>query len=58
MKGSCECGNEPSDYVKCREFFRVAEDLVFSEEKHRSLASVSQLISQTNIFVRGDCRIL
>ena len=32
MAGSCECGNDPSDSIKCREFRDNAEDVLASQE--------------------------
>jgi hypothetical protein len=32
VAGSCECGNEPSDSVKCGEFLELAEKLLASQE--------------------------
>jgi len=30
--GTCECGNEPLSSIKCGEFFRLAENLLVSQE--------------------------
>ena len=38
MAGSCECGNEPAGYIKCRVF--VAEDLLASQEELCSMKLV------------------
>jgi hypothetical protein len=38
---ACECSNEPSGSIKCREFLKLAKDLLAS---HKGLCSM-QLVS-------------
>jgi hypothetical protein len=38
VAGACECGNEPSGYVKWGEFLDMAEDLLASQEWLCSMA--------------------
>jgi hypothetical protein len=33
VAGSCECGNEPSGFIKRGEFLALAEDLLASQEE-------------------------
>ena len=40
MAGTCECGNESSDSVKCGEFFLLAENRLASQE---GLCSMEQV---------------
>ena len=32
MTSACECDNEPLGYIKCGDFFLLAEDLLASQE--------------------------
>ena len=32
MAGTCECGNEPSGFIKCGEFLVLAENRLASQE--------------------------
>ena len=32
MTGTCDCGDEPSGSIKCREFLRLAEKRLLSQE--------------------------
>jgi hypothetical protein len=41
VAGSCECGDEPSGYIKCEEFLRVAENLLASQKGCCSMKLVS-----------------
>jgi hypothetical protein len=41
VAGCCDCGDEPSGFIKCRGVLSIAEDLLASEEELCPLELVS-----------------